>query len=130
MSSKPMGSTESTSISPSSIGYRPPTVTCGRIQMRTLQVISPRRTPSRSRFVKSIRGPPPRSPARESPSLRSGGFQARLQPPVRNEEADGDGGGQEQEVPGEGSPVAHLADNEREERGRERAADQPLGVVD
>jgi hypothetical protein len=46
-----MGSIESTSISPSSMRYRPPTLTCGRVQIRTLQVISPRRTPSRSRLV-------------------------------------------------------------------------------
>src|SRR5262249_2702330 len=54
MSGRPIGSMESTSISPSSIRYRPPTFTCGRVQMRTLQVISPRRTPSRKRLVNVI----------------------------------------------------------------------------
>src|SRR5579862_2065148 len=51
MSGRPIGSIESTTIAPFSIGYFPPTRTRGRIQMRTLQVISPRRTPSRSRLV-------------------------------------------------------------------------------
>jgi hypothetical protein len=54
VSGRPMGSMESTSISPSSIRYRPPTLTCGRVQMRTLQVMSPRRTPSRKRLVNVI----------------------------------------------------------------------------
>ena len=39
------------SISPSSMRYRPPARACGRIQMRTLDVISPRRTRSRDFFV-------------------------------------------------------------------------------
>src|SRR6267142_3319676 len=51
ISGKPIGVIESTSISPSSIRYRAPTLTWGRVQFRTLQVISPRRTPSRSRLV-------------------------------------------------------------------------------
>ena len=36
--------------------YRPPTLTCGRVQIRTLQVISPRRTPSRRRFANIMLG--------------------------------------------------------------------------
>jgi hypothetical protein len=36
---------------PSSIRYLAPTLTWGRVQIRTLQVISPRRTPSRRRLV-------------------------------------------------------------------------------
>ena len=51
MSGNPIGSIESTSISPSSIRYRAPTLTRGLIHIRTLQVISPRRIPSRSRLV-------------------------------------------------------------------------------
>jgi hypothetical protein len=39
ISGKPIGSMESISISPSSIGYRAPTLTWGRVQIRTLQVI-------------------------------------------------------------------------------------------
>src|SRR5690348_2953414 len=35
--------------------YRPPTRTRGLIQIRTLQVISPRRMPSRSRFVNTMK---------------------------------------------------------------------------
>jgi len=35
--------------------YRAPTLTWGRIQIRTLQVISPRRIPSRSRLVNVIK---------------------------------------------------------------------------
>jgi len=54
ISGKPSGSIESTSISPSSMRYRPPTLTWGRFQMRTLQVISPRRTRSRRRLVKTM----------------------------------------------------------------------------
>src|SRR5439155_19087598 len=49
-----MGVMESTSISPSSMRYRAPTFTWGRIHIRMLQVISPRRTPSRRRLVNSI----------------------------------------------------------------------------
>src|SRR5262249_28589485 len=49
---------DSTTISPSSIGYRPPTFTCGCVHMRTLHVISPLRTRSRRRFVKTIGRPP------------------------------------------------------------------------
>src|SRR5438093_13349379 len=45
---------ESTSSSPSSMRYRAPTFTWGRIHIRMLQVISPRRTPSRRRLVNSI----------------------------------------------------------------------------
>src|SRR5258708_14128513 len=52
MSWRPMGVIESISISPSSIRYRLPTLTCRRFQIRTLQVIFPLRTPSRRRFVK------------------------------------------------------------------------------
>ncbi len=51
ISGKPIVSIESTSISPSSIRYRAPTFTCGRVHIRTLHVISPRRTPSRRRLV-------------------------------------------------------------------------------
>lgn len=54
ISGKPIGVIASTSISPSSILYRPPTFTWGRIQMRTLQVISPRWTPSRSRLANTM----------------------------------------------------------------------------
>jgi len=50
-----MGRSESTSISASSIRYRLPTATWGRIHTRILQVLSSRRTPSRRRFVKSTR---------------------------------------------------------------------------
>jgi len=32
----------------------PPTLTCGRFKIRTLQVIDPLRTPSRSSFVKPL----------------------------------------------------------------------------
>src|SRR5258708_37511944 len=52
MSWRPMGVIESISISPSSMRYRLPTLTCRRFQIRTLQVIFPLRTPSRRRFVK------------------------------------------------------------------------------
>ncbi len=45
---------ESISISPSSMRYREPTLTCGLFQIRTLQVISPRRTPSRRRLVNTM----------------------------------------------------------------------------
>jgi hypothetical protein len=51
MSGNPIGSIESTSISPSSMRYRRPTLTRALIQMRTELVISPRRTPSRSRLA-------------------------------------------------------------------------------
>src|SRR5204862_4081427 len=54
MSSREISSIESTTTCPSSTGYFPPTFTCGRSQMRTLQRILPRRTPSRNRFVKTI----------------------------------------------------------------------------
>jgi hypothetical protein len=54
MSGNPIGSIESITIAPSPIGYRAPTRTCGCTQNRTLHVISPRRTPSRSRFVNSM----------------------------------------------------------------------------
>src|SRR5262245_36686241 len=47
-----MVSIESTTISPSSIGYRPPTFTWGRIHIRTLHVISPLRTPARKSLVR------------------------------------------------------------------------------
>jgi hypothetical protein len=53
MSSKPIGTIESTSTSPPSIRYRCPTVTCGRCHTRTVVVIAPDRTPSRRYFVKS-----------------------------------------------------------------------------
>ena len=39
ISGNPIGSIESTSTSPSSILYRPPTRTCSRNQIRTVQVI-------------------------------------------------------------------------------------------
>src|SRR5437867_7697265 len=55
MSGKPIGVIESTSIAPSSIRYRAPTLTWGRVHIRTLQVISPRRIPSRKRLVKTTR---------------------------------------------------------------------------
>ena len=54
MSGNPIISIESISIAPSPIGYRAPTRTCGCIQNRTLHVISPRRTPSRSLFVNTM----------------------------------------------------------------------------
>jgi hypothetical protein len=54
ISGSPIGLIDSTSISPSSMGYRLPTVTWGRIHIRTLQVISPRRTPSRNRLAKTM----------------------------------------------------------------------------
>src|SRR6266404_4873029 len=54
MSGKPMGLMESTSISPSSMRYRLPTVTWGYFHIRTLQVISPLRTLSRRRLVNTI----------------------------------------------------------------------------
>src|SRR3954454_11160736 len=49
-----MGSMESTSMWPSSIGYRPPTLTRALFQIRTLHVISPRRTSSRRRLRKTM----------------------------------------------------------------------------
>src|ERR1700682_5044619 len=55
ISGKPIGVIESTSIAPSSMRYRAPTLTWGRAQIRTLQVISPRRTPSRSRLVNTMK---------------------------------------------------------------------------
>ena len=55
MSGKPIGVIESTSISPSSILYRVPTLTWGRVHIRTLQVISPSRTPSRRRLLNTMR---------------------------------------------------------------------------
>src|SRR5260221_10184922 len=54
ISGKPIGVIESISMAPSSIGYRAPTLTCGYFHIRTLQVISPRRTPSRKRFVNTM----------------------------------------------------------------------------
>lgn len=54
MSGNPIGSIESTSISPSSMRYRRPALTRGLIQMRTELVISPRRTPSRSRLANTM----------------------------------------------------------------------------
>src|SRR6266481_4150991 len=42
--------------------YRAPTLTWGRIHIRTLHVISPRRTPSRRRLVKITRRGACRSP--------------------------------------------------------------------
>jgi len=44
------------------MGYRPPTLTRGPIQNRTLHVIPPRRIPSRSRFVNVMRRVYPRFP--------------------------------------------------------------------
>src|ERR1039458_1433354 len=55
ISGRPIGLIESTSISPSSIRYRLPTLTWGRVHILTLQVISPRRTPSRRRLAKTMR---------------------------------------------------------------------------
>src|SRR5260370_2703648 len=55
ISGKPIGLIESTSIAPSSMRYRVPTLTWGRVHIRTLQVISPRRTPSRSRFANTMK---------------------------------------------------------------------------
>src|ERR1017187_3841703 len=55
ISGRPIGLIESTSISPSSIRYRLPTLTWGRVHIRTLQVISPRRTPSRRRLANTMR---------------------------------------------------------------------------
>jgi hypothetical protein len=55
ISGNPMGLIESTSISPPSIRYRAPILTWGRVHIRTLQVISPRRTPSRSRLVNTMK---------------------------------------------------------------------------
>ena len=55
ISGNPICSIESTSISPSSIRYRPPSLTRGLIQILTLHVMSPRRTPSRRRFANSMR---------------------------------------------------------------------------
>src|SRR5260370_26540915 len=52
ISGRPIGVIESISISPSSIRYRLPTLTCRRFQIRTLHVIFPLRTSSRRRFVK------------------------------------------------------------------------------
>ena len=46
----PIVSMESITNAPSSTRYRTPTVTCGRVQNRTVQVITTRRTPSRSRL--------------------------------------------------------------------------------
>jgi len=51
MSGNPIVSMESISMAPSSMRYLLPTETCGRVQKRTLHVISPRRTPARSRLV-------------------------------------------------------------------------------
>ena len=47
-------STVSILISPSSMRYRAPTFTWGLVQNRMLQVISPRRTASRRRFVNTM----------------------------------------------------------------------------
>ena len=49
------GSNKFSRLSHVSIRYRPPTRTRGVIHMRTLQVISPRRILSRSRFVNTIK---------------------------------------------------------------------------
>jgi hypothetical protein len=51
MSENPIVSMESISMAPWPMRYLLPTKTCGRVQKRTLQVISPLRTPSRSRLV-------------------------------------------------------------------------------
>src|SRR5437667_7749030 len=54
ISARPIGVIESISISPSSMGYRLPTLTWGRCHIRTEQVISPLRTRSRRRLVNTI----------------------------------------------------------------------------
>src|SRR5437764_131620 len=50
ISGNPIGLIESTSIVPSPMRYRARTLTRGRVHILTQQVISPRRTPSRSRL--------------------------------------------------------------------------------
>jgi hypothetical protein len=55
ISGNPILSIESTSIAPSPIVYRFPTVTRGPNQNRTLHLISPLFTPSRSLFVNVTR---------------------------------------------------------------------------
>src|ERR1700687_1876122 len=49
ISGKPIGLIESTSIAPSSMRYRAPTLTCGRVHIRAVQGISLRRTAHRLR---------------------------------------------------------------------------------
>src|SRR5450755_3849737 len=54
ISGNPIGVTDSISISPSPMRYRWPSVTWGLVQILTLQVMSPRTTPSRRRLAKTI----------------------------------------------------------------------------